>query len=156
MLFRSRDLAARPLLLVVTAVSQPPRDEIDLLRARLGREIPGAAITLEPLGPPDLRALAHWAMPTYDAIESDRLARRLAADSAGLPLLAVELLHAVALGLDLHGTPRAWPEPQRTFDQTLPGDLPETVVAAIRIGLDRKSTRLNSSHIQKSRMPSSA
>ena len=28
--------------------------------------------------------------------------------------------------------------------------------AAARFGLDRKSTRLNSSHIQKSRMPSSA
>ena len=28
--------------------------------------------------------------------------------------------------------------------------------AHTRIGLDRKSTRLNSSHIQKSRMPSSA
>ena len=76
-------------------------------------------------------------MPTYTETETDRLARRLAADSAGLPLLAVELLHAVALGLDLHGTPRAWPESKRTLDQTLPGDLPETVVAAVRIGFRR-------------------
>ena len=30
------------------------------------------------------------------------------------------------------------------------------VALATRAGLDRKSTRLNSSHIQKSRMPSSA
>jgi hypothetical protein len=49
----------------------------------------------------------------------------------------VELLRAVALGLDLRGTPGAWPEPLRTLDQTLPGDLPETVVAAIRIGFRR-------------------
>ena len=34
-------------------------------------------------------------------------------------------------------------------------DDPE-IVRAIAILLDRKSTRLNSSHIQKSRMPSSA
>ena len=31
-----------------------------------------------------------------------------------------------------------------------------TVLAVMRNGKDRKSTRLNSSHIQKSRMPSSA
>ena len=29
-------------------------------------------------------------------------------------------------------------------------------ILAVAVGLDRKSTRLNSSHIQKSRMPSSA
>ena len=29
-------------------------------------------------------------------------------------------------------------------------------IASLRAGIDRKSTRLNSSHIQKSRMPSSA
>ncbi len=133
----ARDLAGCPVLIVLTAAPHPPRDEIDLLRSRLGREITGSTVTLEPLGSDALRRLAAWAMPSYSDAEADRLARRLAADSAGLPLLAVELLHAVALGLDLHGTPRAWPDPQRTLDQTLPGDLPETVVAAIRIGFRR-------------------
>jgi len=133
----ARDLAGLPVMIVLTALRQPPRDEIDQLRARLGRDTAGALITLEPLGPAGLLALAQWAMPSFDAVEQDRLARRIGADSAGLPLLAVELLHAVALGLDLSTTPRAWPEPQRTLDQTLPGDLPDSVVAAIRIGFRR-------------------
>ena len=39
-----------------------------------------------------------------------------------------------------------------------PDDAPQTLRAfdAVYFGADRKSTRLNSSHIQKSRMPSSA
>ncbi len=135
----ARDLAAQPLLVACTAATQPPRDELDELRSRVGRELRGLVLTLEPLAPAHLKALARWAMPAYTEVETDRLARRLAADSAGLPLLAVELLHAVALGLDLHGTPHAWPEPQRTMDQTLPGDLPDTVVAAVRIGFRRLS-----------------
>ena len=135
----ARDAAAAPLLLLLTATSGLPREEIDQLVAGLGREVPGGVITLEPLRPDALRALATWAMPAWGEAELDRLARRVAADSAGLPLLAVELLHAVALGLDLLHTPAVWPEPQRTLDQTLPGDLPESVVAAIRIGFRRLS-----------------
>jgi len=65
--------------------------------------------------------------------------RRVGTDSAGLPLLAVELLRAVAAGLDLNRTSGAWPEPHRTLDQTLPGDLPDAIVAAIRIGFRRLS-----------------
>jgi len=56
-----------------------------------------------------------------------------------MPLLAVELLRAVALGLDLGTIHEAWPEPLRTLDQTLPGELPDAVVAAIRIGFRRLS-----------------
>jgi hypothetical protein len=41
--------------------------------------------------------------------------------------------------MDLQGTGGAWPEPLRTLDQTLPGDLPDVVVAAIRIGFRRLS-----------------
>ncbi|MFI5280806.1 MAG: ATP-binding protein [Gemmatimonadales bacterium] len=132
-----RDLAAHPLLMACAIAPQPPRDELDELRSRVGRELRGVALTLAPLGPAHLRTLARWAMPAYTDVETDRLARRLAADSAGLPLLAVELLHAVALGLDLHGTPHAWPEPERTMDQSLPGDLPDAIVAAVRIGFRR-------------------
>jgi hypothetical protein len=49
----------------------------------------------------------------------------------------VELFQAVANGLDLRDTPGAWPEQFKTLDQTLPGELPDTVVAAIRIGFRR-------------------
>ena len=40
--------------------------------------------------------------------------------------------------------------------QALATRLPELAIIDIGLGADRKSTRLNSSHIQKSRMPSSA
>jgi hypothetical protein len=51
----------------------------------------------------------------------------------------VELLHAVSLGMDLHGLEGAWPEPMRTLSQTMPGGLPEAVVGAIRVGFRRLS-----------------
>lgn len=64
---------------------------------------------------------------------------RVAIDSGRLPLLAVELLHAVASGLDLERLSPDWPQPLRTLDQTLPGDLPEAAVGAIRVGFRRLS-----------------
>lgn len=134
-----RDCTACPVLVVITVADAAAREELDALLGRVGREVPGTVVRLGALGPDDLRMLTRWAMPAYSDTEVDRLARRIGADSAGLPLLAVELLHAVALGLDLHGAPHAWPEPSRTLDQTLPTELPETIVAAIRIGYRRLS-----------------
>jgi predicted ATPase len=90
-----------------------------------------------PLGRDALRTLARRVLPDYDDDALDRVTRRVLADSAGLPLLAVELLHAVALGLDLRGDAGTWPAPLRTLDQTLPGDLPDAVVGAIRVGFRR-------------------
>ncbi len=133
----ARDLAKAPLFLALAVAPRPPRDELDDLRSRIGRDFSGAAVRLGPLSDDALRQLAEWALPGYDDKEIDRLARRIAADSAGLPLLAVELLHAVALGLDLGTITGAWPEPFKTLDQSLPGDLPDAVVAAIRIGFRR-------------------
>jgi hypothetical protein len=77
------------------------------------------------------------AMPTWPPDQVERLARRLALDSAGLPLLAVELLDAVAGGLDLAASAGAWPMPLRTLDQTLPGELPDTITSAIRVSFRR-------------------
>jgi DNA-binding SARP family transcriptional activator len=133
----SRDLPAAPLLILLAAEPTPPREEIDLLRARLGRDIPGSSILLEPLAQSGIRALAAATFPAYADAELDRLTRRVATDSAGLPLLAVEILNAVASGLDLKGTAGAWPEPFHTLTQTTPGGLPDTVVAAIRVGFRR-------------------
>ena len=136
-----RDLQHAPLFFMLTAAPFPAREELDQIKARIPRDVAGASLTVAPLGSEPLRALAAWALPSYGPADLDRVTRRVGADSAGLPLLAVELLHAVALGLDLHGTPttKAWPAPQRTLDQTLPGDLPDGVVAAIRIGFRRLS-----------------
>jgi DNA-binding SARP family transcriptional activator len=132
-----RDLAHLPVFVLLAAQTQPPRSEIDDLRSRIGRDVPGAGVVLQPLDQAALRELAAWAVPEFDAAELDRLARRVAADSAGLPLLAVELYHAVALGLDLGRIEGAWPEPARTLDQSLPTDLPDAVVGAIRVGFRR-------------------
>jgi len=136
----ARDVARAPVLFLLTAAAQPPRDELDELRLRIGRELAGAAVRLHALAPDALRALAHWALPSYGDVELDRVTRRVATDSAGIPVLAVELLRAVASGLDLHHTGGAWPEQFHTLDQTLPGDLPDAVVAAIRVSFRRLST----------------
>ena len=134
-----RDLAGAPLFVLVTVATFAARDELDRLCGRIGRDVAGAAVRLAPLDQGAVRRLAAWAMPGWEASDLDRLARRVAADSAGLPLLAVELLHAVALGLDLQGdaAAAAWPAEHRTLDQTMPGDLPDSVTAAIRVGFRR-------------------
>jgi DNA-binding SARP family transcriptional activator len=134
-----RDLAVTPLTLILAATPYPPRAELDELRSRIGRDIQGEVMRLRGLDKSALRRLAERMLPGYDSEAIDRVVRRVGTDSAGVPLLAVELLRAVALGLDLGTISGAWPEPLRTLDQTLPGTLPDAVVAAIRIGFRRLS-----------------
>jgi len=134
-----RDASAAPVTLAFATQAEPSREELESVRARIGHDLFGVTIQLDPLGDASLHALARWAVPSYSEEEVDRLARRLAVDSAGVPLLAVELLHAVALGLDLGTIDGAWPEPQKTLDQSLPTELPDAVVAAIRVGFRRLS-----------------
>ena len=78
-----------------------PVEELDELRHRLGGEVPGAVVALKPLDRESLRLLAAWYLPGHDAVALERVARRVGQDSAGIPFLAVELLSAIALGLDL-------------------------------------------------------
>jgi DNA-binding SARP family transcriptional activator len=134
-----RDLVQCPLFVVLATPLQATRPELDELQARLNRDVDGVVVRLAPLGAPDIRSLARWAVPGYGDAELDRLTRRVSTDSAGLPLLVVELLSAVALGLDVETVRPAWPAPFRTLDQTLPGDLPEGIVGAIRVGFRRLS-----------------
>jgi hypothetical protein len=96
-------------------------------------------VRLDALSVGAVRQLARWALPSYGEVELDRVTRRVATDSAGIPLLAVELLQAVAAGLDLRDTKGAWPEPLKTLDQTLPGELPDAIVAAVRVNFRRLS-----------------
>lgn len=133
-----RDLAGQPVMLLVSAATHPAREEVDALRAHVGRELTGVTLTLGPLGPEAIRALAAWALPSYSPAELERVSRRLAQDAAGLPLLLVELLDAVRDGLDLAGE-GAWPRPFRTLDQTMPGELPDSITAAIRMSFRRLS-----------------
>ncbi len=134
-----RDLEHAPVFVLLSLSPYPERVELEELRAHVGRELAGVTVRLASLPAEALRSLARWALPTYDEVELDRVTRRIATDSAGLPLLAVELLHAVALGLDLRATGGAWPEPLRTLDQTLPAELPDAVAAAVRVGFRRLS-----------------
>jgi DNA-binding SARP family transcriptional activator len=134
-----RDLADSPLLLVLSAETQPPVPQLEALRARLGRDLAGTAVRLAPLEASELNRLVAWAFPSYTAEQVERLERRLARDSGGLPLFAVELLHAIALGHELEGGGPAWPAPDRTLDHTLPSELPAALRAAIRINFRRLS-----------------
>ena len=134
-----RDLSDGSLFVVISAVERSQCVEIDEMRSRIGRDFGGDCLRLEPLNMDQMRSLAEWGMPEYEPEQLDRLARRLATDSGGLPLLAVELLHAVAVGLDLGRNSPDWPQPLRTLDHTLPADLPEAVVGAIRVGFRRLS-----------------
>jgi DNA-binding SARP family transcriptional activator len=140
-----RDLPRAPIGVVLTMVSHAQQPDLDRLRARLGRDMAGSFVALGPLTIGDLRDLARRILPTFDDVEIDRVARRVGTDSAGIPLLAVELLRAVALGMDLKASSAAWPSPFRTLDQSLPGDLPAAVVAAVRVGfgqLERKTRQV--------------
>jgi predicted ATPase len=134
-----RDLRDVALTLVLATAPYPPRPELDELRSRLGRDLDGGVVTLRRLDRAALRHLAERMLPGYDPISLDRVVRRVGNDSAGLPLFAVELLRAVALGLDLGTIAGTWPEPLRTLDQSLPGELPDAVVAAIRVAFRRLS-----------------
>lgn len=129
-----RDARDRPLLLVLAVMPSADAPILDELRGLLGGTLAGLTVRLERLGHDELRALAAWALPKYAPDALDRVVRRVAVDSAGIPLLAIELLHAITLGLDPETSVAAWPEPLRTLDQTLPSDLPESIVAAVRIG----------------------
>ncbi|HEY7377587.1 MAG TPA: AAA family ATPase [Steroidobacteraceae bacterium] len=129
----TRDLARAAILIVLATTPEPAPPKLAELRARIGRDLVGAAISLGKLTHDAIVELIHWALPGYTGASADRLARRIEADSGGLPLLAVEICRAMAEGLDLESMSGSWPHPLRTLDSTFPGDLPDTIVAAIRV-----------------------
>ncbi len=134
-----RDASGVPFVLLLTGASYPARGELDDLRARVGRDEAGVALTLGPLESDGLADLARHVLPDLDDDAVRRITRRIGADSAGLPLLAIELLTAVRLGLELEDVGGVWPKPFQTMEQTYPGDLPDSIVAAIRVGYRRLS-----------------
>ena len=131
-----RDLAGLPLGVLLTVSPRGVPAALDEARARIGRDHPGCAVRLEPLTEAGIAELAHWALPRLEGEAHERLVRRVSTDSAGLPLLTFELLHAVALGLELDPA-ASWPAPFRTLEETLPGDLPDSVVSAVRVAFNR-------------------
>jgi len=133
-----RDLASSRLAIAMSVAAGRSPVQLDLLRARIGRDIMGEVLRLEALDGDQVAELVAKMLPDLTPDQQSRLARRVLADSAGLPLFIVELLHAVAAGLDLEGFD-GWPAPFHTLDHTRPGDLPDAIVAAIRVGFRRLS-----------------
>ncbi len=121
-----------PVLLLLVAVGKDS-NALDAVRARIGRDLPGAALATVALSPGDVDELVSVAFPAYSAAQRQRLARRIMADTAGNPFLATELVRAVRSGLTIPDTPAAWPSAKHTLDDTLPGDLPPSVAAALRM-----------------------
>jgi DNA-binding SARP family transcriptional activator len=135
----TRDLARQPVLFAVSLLSHAGPTEIEALRSRIGRDLNGTSVRTHLLDADALRALARWSLPSYDDAQIERVSRRISVDSAGIAFVAVELLHAIANGLDVGRAHAAWPEPFRTFEQTMPGELPDAVVAALRVGYRKLS-----------------
>src|SRR5947199_158459 len=98
-----RDLARSPVAFLVTVAPHSADPELDEVRARIGRELAGTAVQLGGFGADDVRELGRWALPSYGDEQLDRLARRVLADSAGIPLLVVALLHAGAAATHARG-----------------------------------------------------
>lgn len=135
-----RDLRAAPVLILLATTPAPvggPR--LTDLRAAVGRDAPGSVARLAAFDETALEALVRWSFPHYAEDQISRLSRRIAADSAGIPLLAVEICHAITQGLDVNSKSGMWPRPLKTLEDTRPGDLPETIVGAIRVGFNALS-----------------
>ena len=132
----ARDAASRPVLLLLgIARGSPAVERFDSLRSRLGRELEGGVVRLGRLDANALRELVRWALPQYGAGDVERLTRRLETDTAGIPLLAVAMLEAVVRGFTLPSAPGAgagpWPSPKRTLIDSLPSELPPSVIGVI-------------------------
>ena len=128
-----------PVLVLCGASSIESRPALDDIRVAAGRDVPGRSFLIGRLKVQAIRELAASLLPSYGPVELDRVVRRVVTDSAGVPLLALELLNAVSRGLELSGSAKAWPETQATLDDSLPGDLPDAIVAAIRVNFRRLS-----------------
>jgi hypothetical protein len=120
---------------VVTATVGPASEGVDVLSQRVGRDVAGVLVSTDVFGDDDIAELVAWAFPEYDTEAVDRLKRRVMVETAGIPFLSVEFVRAVRAGLEVkeEEAPAAWPDKHRTLDQTIPGALPETVAAALRL-----------------------
>jgi DNA-binding SARP family transcriptional activator len=130
----ARDITSRPVLLLLgLARGSPDAERFDSVRSHVGRDVEGAVIRLGRLDGGALLELVQWAFPRYGTDDAARLTRRLEGDTAGIPLLAVAMLEAVARGFTPPSAPDAgaWPSRQRTLIDSLPGDLPPSVIGVI-------------------------
>ena len=128
----ARDTAARPVLLLLgISRGSPDSERLDELRARLSRDLAGTVVRLGRFDAAAIGELVRWALPRYEPDEAERLTRRVERDTGGLPLLVVAMLEAVAAGFKPAPDAPAWPSPTRTLVDSLPGDLPPTIVGVV-------------------------
>jgi len=128
----ARDTAARPVLLLLgISRGSPDSERLDELRARLSRDLAGTVVRLGRFDAVALGELVRWALPRYEPDEAERLTRRVERDTGGLPLLVVAMLEAVAAGFKPAPDAPAWPSPTRTLVDSLPGDLPPTIIGVV-------------------------
>ena len=128
----ARDTAARPVLLLLgISRGSPDSERLDELRARLSRDLGGTVVRLGRFDAAALGELVRWALPRYEPDEAERLTRRVERDTGGLPLLVVAMLEAVAAGFKPAPDAPAWPSPTRTLVDSLPGDLPPTIIGVV-------------------------
>ncbi|HET8623204.1 MAG TPA: AAA family ATPase [Gemmatimonadales bacterium] len=141
-------LDAVPIALVLTVPRSADLDRRELLalRGEVGRSLQGLTVRLEPFAPSEIaaavRTLAPWCRDPGDA---DRLARRLAFETSGNPLLLVTLLRALEQRSSLRHDTLVWPAAGVTFDSPLPISVPElarlAIVAQVT-GLDEPARRV--------------
>lgn len=131
-------------LLMLTAGADESEWPLELLEAMAAVEsgLMVERVRLEPLDERDLRELiAELAAWCSDGAERERLARRIRAETAGSPLLAVALLRDLAELGSLRGGALVWPAPNATFDATLPIEVPPLVRHAILTRAARLTAR---------------
>lgn len=122
-----------PLALVLTV--DPGLDasiELQALTGSVGRELPGAVVQLDPLTADDIVSLIE-AMASWCAVPEDRqrLARRVALESGGNPLLAVTLLRDLGDSASARHVAIEWPRAGATYDSTMPVRVSPVVRGAI-------------------------
>jgi hypothetical protein len=119
---------------LLSASTGPAAAAVDALGQLAGRDVHGSIVRTGTFDAQAVDELVRWAFPEYDQDAAGRLSRRVMADTGGIPFLAVEFVRAVQAGLRVRTdvAVQVWPDKSRTLDQTIPGELPETVAAALR------------------------
>jgi predicted ATPase len=128
-----RGIGSFPLVLVMVARLGDVRNEIDGLRGQVNHVYSGLHVAVEPLRDAELFQAVQEVLPAWNPEAQDRLTRRLIAESAGLPAVAIGILEAVVRGLALEELDGTWPVPDHTMDATLPSPMPGTLTAATRM-----------------------
>jgi DNA-binding SARP family transcriptional activator len=128
----SRERRAALALVLTLEPGADPSPELQALTGSVGRELRGALVHLEPLAADETLALTE-AMAPWCTVKEDRerLARRVAQESGGNPLLAVTLLRDLGEAAPQHRGTAGWPRPGATYDSTFPVRISAVVRSAI-------------------------